>query len=237
MVVWDAERGGGVQIEKDRQRKREIQRERDCSTSSPKLIDPLLTGPSSIDRSVSSCLAVAYTEAHTALLQWSTDTQWRLLYNAAIHWSVLNISRCFGLKKGLKPWFDIQALICALLQIYWVNNLPHHMGVCTTRGGYYHCSVLTHSLLFVVFIWGVCVCSCAHAREHACPLSHRLKGTFLLQDLSTKKKSKQAKQEGRQTERERSVTEETDEWKMRGEKCGEKWNAGQASKDYRMKVV
>lgn len=63
------------QIEKDIQRKREIWGERDCSTSSPKLIDSLLTGPSSIDRSVSSCRAVAYTEARTALLQWSTDTQ------------------------------------------------------------------------------------------------------------------------------------------------------------------
>lgn len=61
------------QMEKDRQRKGE--RERDCSTSSSKLIDSLLTGPRSIDCSVSSCLTVAYTGAHTALLQCSTDTQ------------------------------------------------------------------------------------------------------------------------------------------------------------------
>lgn len=59
------------QIEEDRQR--EIYRERDCSTSSPELIDSLLTGPSSIDRSVSSFLAVAYTEAHTAPA--ATDTK------------------------------------------------------------------------------------------------------------------------------------------------------------------
>lgn len=60
-------------MEGDRQRKWDI--EQDCSTSSPKLIDSFLTGPSSIDRGVSSCRAVAYTDAHTALLQCSADTQ------------------------------------------------------------------------------------------------------------------------------------------------------------------
>lgn len=45
---WQTDKGRGI--------------ERDCSISIPKLIDSLLTGPSSIDRSVNGCCAVAYTE-------------------------------------------------------------------------------------------------------------------------------------------------------------------------------
>lgn len=68
----------------DRQRKWDI--EQDCSTSSPKLIDSFLTGPSSIDRGVSSCRAVAYTDAHTALLQCSADTQCIILKESRWLW-------------------------------------------------------------------------------------------------------------------------------------------------------
>ncbi len=78
-------------------------------------------------------------------------------------------------------------------------------------------------------------------RERVCPLSCTLEGIFLVYDLSTK--SKQAKQKGRQREGDgetpRKICDrgDGDEGRMRREKKAEKQNAGQASKDYCMKVV
>ena len=86
--------------------------------------------------------------------------------------------------------------------IYRVNNLQHHMGVCATRGAYYHRKCSTRSRLFVVLIWELCLCVCEWVRVDAYVLwAAHLKRFFLVYDLSTE--SKHAKQKGRHRKRER----------------------------------
>lgn len=109
---------------------------------------------------------MAYTEAHTALQRFPV-THWKLVFIPS---------------KRVQPyaaWHTCPHMYNMLSQIYWVNNLPHHMGVCSTREAYYHpkCSPTPACLLF----WSEeCVC--------VCPSSHTLV-IFLVCDLSANPRS------------------------------------------------
>lgn len=135
---------------KKRQTAKELYRERDCSTSTRKLIDSLLTGPSSIDCCVRSFLGVLHWSPHStaAMCYWYTTDFAFILY-------VSNISRGYEvvLYTLHMTYISIYSA-CALSKCFCGKNLWSCMGNVSLLEAYYLCtSWPTQNCFF-------CCCSC-----------------------------------------------------------------------------
>lgn len=172
------------------------------------------------------------------MVQWYTIEVVALILTL-LHSSFVKFSNVLAWKEISQPGYGSHAVICTFSHIYWVNNLPYHMGVW--RGGPIIIAS-AHPLTLVCCFHLTTACLCA--RVNACVLwATHLKGFswFMISAQNPNELNRREDRERERRERERhegrAVTWETEMSEGWDGKKKKKQNAGQASKDYCMKVV